>query len=147
MSAEMSARADRLDRGSVSTEMAIVMAVFLVSFLALVLYAGRVAVAENAAQSAAQAGARAATLEFDLGSAQATGRSVASRNLADRGLHCDVPSVSVVQNGIPWGPGATIAVTVTCTADKSDVPDLQIGGTHRFTETAYEIVDVFRSEP
>lgn len=133
------------DRGSVSVEMALIMSVVLVSFLALVLYAGRVAEAENAAQSAAQAGARAATLEFDFGAAQARGSAVATQNLRDKGLTCDAPSVGLAQG--PWGPGAVVRVSVTCRATTGDVPELKIGSPATFTEVAFEVVDVFRSQP
>ena len=135
----------RRDRGSVSVEMALVMSVVVVSFLALVLYAGRVAEAENAAQSAAQAGARAATLEFDYGAAQSRGSAVASQNLKDKGLTCGAPSVGLAKG--PWGPGAVVRVSVTCRAKTGDVPELKIGSPATFTEVAYEVVDTFRSEP
>ena len=51
------------ERGSVSTEFAIVMSAILLGFFALAIYGGRVVQAENDVRSAAHEAARAASLQ------------------------------------------------------------------------------------
>ena len=137
----MSLRID--ERGAVSTEFAVVMAVVLLSFFALVVYGGRVVQAENDVQSAAHAAARAATLEGTPEGAAAAAQSVATTNLQRSGVACAggaVVNVDVSQ----FAPGGEVTVTVTCTADFADVGSLGVGSSGQFTASATEVVDFYR---
>ena len=80
--------ASRSERGSVSTEFAVVMTAFLTSFMLLVVFAGRVSTAENNVQSAAQEAARSASLSGTPESAVAAAQQTAMANLAIAGLTC-----------------------------------------------------------
>ena len=84
------------ERGSVSTEMAVVMVAFFAGFLMLVVFAGRVAQAENDVRSAAHQAARAASLTGDPTRAESEARRVVDANLTSSGLSC--------RNGLdgPW---------------------------------------------
>lgn len=136
---------DRSERGSVSTEFALVMVTFVISFLLLVLYAGRVAQADNEVRNAAHAGARAATLEPTAGAARAKAEAVVRTNLASSNLACQGgarPSVNVGS----FQPGEFVTVSIACTVKVSDLADLGVPGTTTFRYTAREIIDVYRSE-
>jgi len=131
------------ERGAVSSEFAIVMAVVLISFAALAIYGGRVVQAENDVQSAAQDAARAATLEATPEAADAAARSVAQRNLDTSGQSCAGGSTVDVDLS-HFTPGGEVTVTITCLADFSDVATLGVAGSSTFTASATEVIDVYR---
>ena len=132
------------ERGAISTEFAIVMAVVLVSFAALAIYGGRVVQAENDVQSAAHDAARAASLERSPGAADAAARAVASRNLASSGVAC-AGGHTVGVDLSRFGPGGEVTVTVTCRADFSDVGTLGVAPSRQYSASATEVIDVYRS--
>ena len=131
------------ERGAVSTEFAIVMAVVLASFFALAIYGGRVVQAENDVRSAAHAAARAATLERTPGEAAAAAQTVAAMNLASSGVAC-AGGTNVDVDLSRFGPGGEVTVTVTCNASFADVASLRVGTSRAFTASATEIVDLYR---
>jgi Flp pilus assembly protein TadG len=129
----------------ITTELAIVMFVWLLGCVALVVFAGRVAQAEGDVQSAAQEAARAATLQGLPNTAQDTAEQVANDNLTESGVACTGgPAVQVDISD--FTPGGYVTVTVTCTANFSDIAYLNVPGTRDFQSTATEIIDVYRSE-
>lgn len=132
------------ERGAIATEFAIVMAVVLVSFVALAIYGGRVVQAENDVQSAAHDAARAASLERDPATADAAARAVAAQNLVATGVACAGGSTVTVDLS-RFGPGGEVTVTVTCRADFSDVGALGVAPSQSFTASATEVIDVYRS--
>jgi len=134
----------RNEQGSVTTEMAIIMVAFFAGFLMLVVYAGRVSQAENDVRSAAHEAARSATLEASPSAAVTKAKSVAATNLAASGMACAHGSTVIVDTS-NWGPGGWVTVTVSCTANFSDVTSLAVPGNRTFTATAAEVIDVFRS--
>jgi Flp pilus assembly protein TadG len=125
--------------------MAVVTSFFLAGFLLFVVFAGRVAQAENEVRSAAQEGARAATLAGDVEGATAAARQVAEANLAAAGMAC-AGGVTVAVDAGALEPGGYVTVSVTCVADFADVASLAVPGSRPFTATATEIVDVHRSQ-
>ena len=133
----------RSERGGVSTEFAIVMAVVLASFFALAIYGGRVVQAENDVHSAAHAAARAATLERSPEAAHAAAQAVAATNLEASGVAC-AGGTTVDVDLSRFGPGGDVTVTVTCTASFSDVASLRVGSSRAFTASATEVVDLYR---
>lgn len=132
------------ERGAVSTEFAIVMAIVLVSFVALAIYGGRVVQAENDVQSAAHDAARAASLERSPAAAETAARAVAAQNLASSGVACTGGSTVGVDLA-RFGPGGEVTVTVTCQGDFSDVGSLGVAPSRSFTASATEVIDVYRS--
>lgn len=136
----------RGERGAVSTEFAVVMTAFLTAFMLLIVFAGRVAQAENDVRSAAQEAARAASLAGTPTQADAEARRVAQANLTTSGLSCSNGLDVSVGLG-DFRPGGWVSVTITCTASFSDVASLAVPGSRSFTSTASEVVDTYRSDP
>lgn len=136
--------AQDLERGAVATEFAIVMAVVLLSFVALAIYGGRVVQAENDVQSAAHDAARAASRERNPAAADAAARAVAAQNLADSGVAC-AGGNTVAVDLTRFAPGGEVTVTITCRADFSDVGTLGVAPSQSFTASATEVIDVYRS--
>lgn len=132
------------ERGLITTELAVLMFPFIVGCVALVTFAGRMSQAEGDVQSAAQEAARAATLTGDAATAEAVARSVAVSNLATARVAC-AGGVDVAFSTTGFGPGGYVTVTVTCTANFSDVAYLRVPGSRDFRYTATEIIDVYRS--
>ncbi len=137
-------RSTQHERGAVSTEFAIVMAIVLVSFVALAIYGGRVVQAENDVQSAAHDAARAASVERSPAAAEAAAHAVAAQNLTSSGVACAGGSTVGVDLS-RFGPGGEVTVTVTCRADFSDVGSLGVAPSRSFTSSATEVIDVHRS--
>lgn len=133
------------ERGSLAIEFAIIVPIVFVAFVALVIYAGRVAQAENEVQSAAHAAARAATLLADPAAASAVAHDVGTANLASAGRACAGGS-SVVVGELDLNPGGVVEVTVSCTASLADLLLLGVPSQKTFTATAREVVDVYRSD-
>lgn len=133
------------DRGAVSSEMAVVMVTFFAGFLMLVVFAGRVAQAENDVRSAAHEAARAATLEATPGAAETRAQQVAASNLAASRLACSLGSSTSVDVS-NFTPGGWVTVTVTCQASFADVVSLNVPGSRNFSATAAEVIDVHRRD-
>ena len=131
--------------GMITTELAIVMFVWLLGCVALVVFAGRVAQAEGDVQSAAQEAARAATLVGTPGRADTVARQVAADNLTTSGVAC-TGSPLVEVDISDFTPGGYVTVTVTCTANFADIVYLNVPGSRDFESTATEIIDVYRSD-
>lgn len=134
------------ERGSVSTEFAVVMTAFLTSFMLLVVFAGRVSTAENNVRSAAQEAARSASLSGTPESAVVAAQQTAVANLASAGLTC-ASGLDVAVDTAQFAPGGWVAVTVSCDTPFSDVASLAVPGVRTFTGTATEVIDTYRSDP
>ncbi len=139
------------DHGGFSTELALVMPVVFLGFVALIMLAGRTVQAETDVASAAQEAARAATFRNAFVDAEATAQAIAEVNLATAGLSCaangPIVDTTTSVGAADLQPGVLVTVTVTCTADLSDVAHLGVGQTQTFTATAHEVVDTYRSSP
>ena len=142
----MTSRRRRSEEGSVSIEFAILAPILLVVFVALTVYGGRWVTAGNDVRSAAHAGARAATLAANPTSAEEAARDVVATNLAASGVGC-VGGPDITVDLSDFAPGGQVTVTVTCTADFTDVISLGVADTATLTATATEIVDLHRSNP
>lgn len=134
------------ERGSVSVEFAVVATVFVVGFLSLVVFAGRVGQASNEVISASQEAARAASLTGDPGAAIAAGRATAIANLRDAGVACSGGGPTVDVNVANFVPGGTVTVTVVCFTDNSDMGALGVPGSRKNEGVAIEVIDALRSE-
>lgn len=133
------------DRGSVSTEMAVVMVAFLGGFLLLVVFAGRVAQAENDVRSAAHVAARAASLTGNPARAETEARRAAEANLATSGMTCR-RGLDVTVDLDQFRPGGWVGVRVECQASFADVASLAVPGERTFTATSVEVIDTYRAD-
>jgi len=134
----------RSERGSVSTEFAIVMAAILLGFMTLAVYGGRVVQAENDVRSAAHEAARAASLEGSPEAADAAARNVAAANLARSGIACG-PTPTVTVDVSQFAQGGQVTVTITCNASFGDVGSLGVASSQAFQASATEIIDNYRT--
>jgi len=132
------------ERGAISTEFAVVMTAFLTAFMLLVVFAGRVATAENQVRSAAHEAARSASLTGTPEAATAAAQQTAAANLLSAGLTC-AAGLDVAVDTAQFAPGGWVVVTVSCTTPFSDVAALAVPGTHTFSGTATEVIDTYRS--
>ena len=135
----------RRERGSVSSEMAVVMVAFFAGFLMLVVFAGRVAEAENDVRNAAHQAARTASLTANPARAETQARASVEANLHTSGLSCR-SGLDVTVNVDQFHPGGWVSVTVACRAAFSDVASLAVPGTRTFTATATEVIDTYRGD-
>jgi Flp pilus assembly protein TadG len=135
----MSVRAG--ERGSIAVEVAILAPAF-VALLLLVVFAGRVSEAEAEVRRAASQAARAASLRQDGTAAVSAAEAAVTANLADSGFICGELDVAVDTTALR--PGGTVAVTVRCTADMSDIALLGVPGSRTFMANAIEVVDTYR---
>jgi len=129
----------RGDRGSAEIEIPLaVMGLLLV--LMLIVGGLRISNMNGDVQSAAHAGARAAAAERDIGSAQAAARRVVSNALAESGVGCPAPSVSVSGDL----DGGLVTVSVTCTVSLADVALAGFPGSRTVSVSAVELTDQLR---
>lgn len=135
----------RDDRGALSTELAVVMVAFIAGFVLLVVFAGRVASAENDVRSAAHDAARAASLTGSPARSEAEARRVAAANLETSGVACR-NGLDITVDVTEFRPGGRVAVTVTCRASLADVATLAVPGDRTFASTAVEVIDTYRAD-
>jgi hypothetical protein len=115
-------------------------------FVALIVLAGRVAIATQAVDSAATASARTASIARTAGHANSTARTAAASSLADQNLHCVSTTVTLDTTGFsaPLGTPATVTATVRCVVNLTDLALPGVPGTRTVTATATSPVDTFR---
>ena len=132
------------ERGSAVIEAVIGVPAFML-FVALIIFAGRVAIAHQGVQSAAADAARSASIARTQGAAQTAGDSAAASSLANQHLNCTASTVSVDITGFasPVGIPATINATVTCHVNLSDLLP-GVPGTKAITATMSSPLDSYR---
>ena len=130
--ARLAAGRDR-DRGSMTTEL-VVLAPIVIVLLLLVVGLGRYAHGKQLVEQAAAAAARAASLTSTAApSAAAEPTQAAAGSLADAGVSCTGMTTDVDTGS--FRPGGMVTVTITCTADLSDLAMSGLPGTATFTAT------------
>jgi Flp pilus assembly protein TadG len=135
----------RTDRASAAIETAVGVPAFLL-FLALVVGAGRVALARQAVEAAAAEGARSASIARTQAVAEQVARAGATAAVANQGLHCAQLWVSADTSEFakPAGAPATVSVTVSCDVDLSDLVIPGLPGTLPITVTMDSPRDTYR---
>jgi Flp pilus assembly protein TadG len=110
------------DRGSAAIEMAII-APAVITFFALIVLAGRVALMNQTIDAAAYNASRTASLSRTQAVAQADADLIANQTLAAQGIHCETYgiNVNVSEFTVPAGQAATVQVQVTCAVRISDI--------------------------
>lgn len=137
-------RHDR-ERGSEAIEAAIGIPAFVL-FIALIIAAGRIAIADQAVEAAAADAARSASISRTQGEANATAESRAAATLANQQLQCLSMGVSVDTSGFasPAGTPTDVTATVTCVVNLSDVAIPGLPGSHTITATMTSPIDTYR---
>ena len=127
-------KSKRPDSGSATLE-AVIAVPGLFAFAALMIFAGRVALARQAVEQAAWDAAREASIARTASQAQNNATSRATNLLTSHGC---TPTVAVNTSGfnVPIGQPATVTVAVACTIDLSQLTLPGIPGT--ITLTAHE---------
>lgn len=112
----------RGERGSAAIEAAIGVPAFVL-FVGLIIFAGRTSVAHQAVESAAADAARSASIARTSQTAQNGAKVAAQTSLANQHVQCLSIKVTVDTAGFqtPVGQPATVAVTVECRLDLSDL--------------------------
>jgi len=115
----------------------------LLAFAALMVFAGRVALARQAVEQAAWDAAREASIARSASEARINATSRATALLASLGC---VPQVTVNTSGfsVPIGQPATISAAVACTVDLSQLSLPGIPGTITLTANEETPLDKYR---
>lgn len=135
----------RGDRGSVSLEF-VVLAPAMLALVALLVVAGRVAIAGNSVEEAADEAARSASISRTAAGARAAAANGARRALAQQDLQCSLLSVDVDAGGfaVAVGRPAQVRATVTCVVRLADVAVPGFPGSRTVTATAVSPLDTYR---
>ncbi|MBQ0926686.1 TadE/TadG family type IV pilus assembly protein [Saccharopolyspora endophytica] len=134
-------RLQRDERGSVATELTLLVPVLIVLLL-FVVFCGRLADSRLRVNDAAHQAVRAATLARSTSQANRDAHATAQAALSQAGLRCQHLGVSARLAGMQ--PGSTVTVTLTCTIGLSDLAMLGVPGTTTATSTASSVVDQWR---
>ena len=133
------------ERGSAVIETVIGVPAFML-FVALIIFAGQVAIAHQGVQSAAADAARSASIARTQGAAQTAGDTAAATSLANQHVNCVTTAVSVDTTGFasPVGTPAKITASVTCHVNLSDIWLPGVPGTKAITATMSSPLDTYR---
>lgn len=136
---------NRAQRGGAPGIEAIGMATVIIVMIAFVVIGAQVASAKDAVRNAASAAARAATQERSAVAAQSAASAVATATLNGSSLKCSNPAIATDTAGfaVPVGTPAKVAVTVSCTAERSYLGILS-GGSITYSATGESPLDVYR---
>jgi Flp pilus assembly protein TadG len=132
----------RAERGSVTSELVLVVPVLAMLLVFVGVFIHRGVDARLRLNDVAHQAARTATLERSAAAAVAAAQSVATAALASAGVVCQ--SLSIDTNAGGLRPGGAVTVTVSCTVDLGDALILSLPYT-RLSATASETVDVWRA--
>ncbi len=135
-------RRPRGDRGSSIVELAIVMPVVIVLMFVMVAL-GRYSHSKIVVEQAASAAARAASLTNSPGAASRAAQDAVAATLSGAGLAC--AHVSAPVDTSTFRPGGEVSVTVTCTADLSELALAGVPGSSSLTFTAVAPLEQFRA--
>jgi Flp pilus assembly protein TadG len=135
----------RRERGSASIEAAVGLPAFLL-FVALIIGAGRVAIARQGVEAAAAEAARSASIERTQAGATHAADSAAAATLANQHLPCVTTQISVDTSGfaVPVGTPATVTATVTCVVNLADISVPGLPGTLSISATMGSPLDTYR---
>ncbi len=139
-------RPARRDTGSATLEL-VVLAPGLLLFLALVIFAGRFALARQAVQAAATEAARSASIARIESTARSEATAAARGSLERQQLSCVSTSVALDTSGFgtPVGSYATVEATVTCVVRFADLALPGTPGTTRVTARMTSALDTYRA--
>lgn len=135
----------RNERGSASIEAAIGVPAFIL-FVGLIIFGGRTATTLAALQSAAADAARSASLERTGTEAVQAAEQAAQASLSNQQIQCLSVDVIVDESGFRTAVGtdASVAVTVTCRLDLSDLSVPGVPGSRTLQATMTSPIDTWR---
>lgn len=133
------------ERGSTVIEAVIGVPAFML-FVGLIVFAGQVAIANQAVGSAATEAARAASISRTQGQAGDTAKAAATTALDNQQVNCQSVSVSVDTSGFasPVGTPASVKATVSCVVNLSDLSVPGVPGTRTVSATMSSPLDTYR---
>lgn len=133
------------ERGSEAIEAAVGVPAFLL-FIAMIIGAGRFAIAQQAIDAAAADAARSASIARTQSLAESSATAGATARLANQQLQCLSTRVNVDVTGFAAPPGtpATVTATVRCTVNLSDVTIPGLPGDRTITSTMTSPIDTYR---
>ena len=132
----------RDEEGSVTAELVIVTPL-LILFLLFVVALGRLAGARIDVDGAAAQAARAASIAYSPEAAAAAAQETASSSLSYQRITCAHLQVAV--DTADFVPGGTVAVTVSCAVNLSDLTGLHLPVTETLSNRFVEPIDAYRS--
>jgi Flp pilus assembly protein TadG len=135
----------RTDSGAASLEL-VVLTPALVLLLALLVLAGRVALAGTSVEQAADEAARSASIARTAGGAREAAEEGAVRALGEQDLRCARVDVAVDVSGFgaPVGVPGQVRATVTCVVALADLAVPGFPGSRTVTATAVSPLDTYR---
>ena len=138
-------RRRRSERGSASIEAAIGVPAFML-FVGLIIFGGRTATTHQALESAAADASRSASIERVGPAAQHAAEQAARSSLSNQQIHCRSIDVAVDAGGFQTAVGqdATVAVSVTCRLDLSDLAVPGVPGSRTLRATMSSPIDTWR---
>jgi hypothetical protein len=133
------------DDGNAALEL-VILAPMLLGLLALVIAAGRTAIAQGAVNAAARDAARQASISLTAAAAQAAGGQSARAVMRSDGLDC-VPVVVIDTSQFALLPGrpAAVSATVFCTVALADLTVPGFPGRVRLQAVFTSPLDTYRS--
>jgi len=131
--------------GAAAVELTLLVPALLLT-LGLLAAGGRLWFARTTINEAAQTAARAASLARSADSAASAGREAGTQSLATAGLRCRSRSVLInaAAFGVPPGTPATVASTISCILDFSDVLLPGWPGSIELTGHGFAALDTYR---
>ena len=135
----------RDERGSAAIEAAIGVPAFAL-FVGLIIFGGRTATTHEALQSAAADAARSASLARDAEVARVEAREAATSSITNQHLGCTRIDVAVDTSDFAKQPGVpgSVAVTVSCRLNLSDLAVPGVPGSKVITSTMSSPIDTWR---
>ena len=120
----------------------VVLAPIVIVLLLLVVGLGRYAHGKQLVEQAAAAAARAASLTSTPAQANTHAQRAATGSLAEAGVSCTGVTTTVDTGS--FRPGGVVTVTITCTADLTDIAISGLPGTATFTATGRAVLELHR---
>ena len=133
------------EAGSAAIEAAVGLPAFML-FVALVILAGRLAIATQAVEASASEAARVASIARTQSSAQGAAATAATSSLANQNLRCVRSTVTVDTAGFdaPVGTPTRVTATVACVVNLADLSLPGVPGTRTVSATATSPIDTYR---
>jgi len=130
------------DRGSVTTEMVLVVPI-AIALLCLVALVGRTTTTRQVLDGAARDASRAASQQRDPTSARLAALDSATSTITQSGLRC--ASTSIELDTDRFAPGGQVTAHVACEVNLSDLGLLGLPGSRRVTAAATSVLDTYRA--
>lgn len=133
------------ERGSTTLELTI-LAPFLLLFISVVVFAGRMAIANQSVESAAWEAARQASISRSSSYAHTSARDAAKDSLQQQGLECGDMTVAVDVDDFSRAPGrgGEVSATVACRVRLSDLMIPGVPGSRLVEASASSPLDTYR---